>query len=93
MGGEGQIHGFKSRLFICSWSNLANENTALGESEGGVTPTEIVEISSKKNYVYKSIQKIFESGTELKSGLYLFSPNKSFPLGIVLFSFLMNFMK
>lgn len=48
-----------------------------------MTPTEIVEISGKQNYVYKSIQKIYEPGTELKSGLYVFSPNKSFPIGMI----------
>lgn len=43
--------------------------------------TDIVEVSGKQNYEYKSIQKLCEPGTILKSGLYVFSPNKTFPLG------------
>ena len=62
----------------------ANENGMNGESEGRLTPTEIVEVSGKVNYVYKSIQKIYEPGAELKSGLYVFSPNKTFPIGMSL---------
>ena len=85
MGGEGQIQGFKCRFFTNIHEYIANDNSAIGESDGGVTPTEIIEISGKKNYVYKSLQKIYETGTDLKSGLYLFSPNKSFPLGIIVF--------
>ena len=42
---------------------------------------EVVEIGSKQNYEYKSMQKLCEPGTILKSGLYVFSPKKSFPLG------------
>ena len=38
-------------------------------------------MSGKQNYEYKSIQKLCEPGTILKSGLYVFSPNKTFPLG------------
>ena len=43
--------------------------------------TDIIEVSGKQNYEYKSIQKLCEPGKILKSGLYVFSPNKTFPLG------------
>lgn len=56
------------------------------KSSSEVTPVnasvEVVEIGSKQNYEYKSMQKLCESRALLKSGLYLFSPSKSFPLGI-----------
>ena len=55
------------------------------KSVSEVTPTnastEVVEIGSKQNYEYKSMQKLCESRSLLKSGLYVFTPKKSFPLG------------
>ncbi|KAK8796767.1 hypothetical protein WA588_000894 [Blastocystis sp. NMH] len=74
MGGEGQISGYKG----------LHDGSAITDLSS--TPqTDIVEVSGKQNYEYKSIQKLCEPGTILKSGLYVFSPNKTFPLAITSF--------
>lgn len=72
-----------SNVIVLLFIYIAATESATKETSDGITPTEIVEISGKQNYEYKSIQKIYEPGTELKSGLYVFSPNKTFPIGFI----------
>lgn len=81
MGGEGQISGYKGASLWFHLSLGLHDGSAVTDLSNTSPQTDIVEVSGKQNYEYKSIQKLCEPGTILKSGLYVFSPNKTFPLG------------
>ena len=71
---------------ICGvdFTSLATTDDKLStETTPASASTEVVEIGSKQNYEYKSLQKLYESRSLLKSGLYVFSPKKTFPLGMI----------
>lgn len=77
---------FRVLRVICEvdFSNLAAADDKLStETTPASASTEVVEIGSKQNYEYKSMQKLCESRSLLKSGLYVFSPKKTFPLGMI----------
>ena len=60
----------------------ANETNNMDDSVISTTPNGFVSYGGKPNYAYKSL-KLMQNDNNLNSGVYIFSANKSFPMGFL----------